>query len=124
MSSLEIDLGKRVGPWHLPFFGRFGRGRCFYGLGYTGNGVAPSELAGRIMAALVLGHENAWSALRLARYEPLRYPPEPLRSLGGWLVNHAVVRRDLQEERYGRTGRLTDFAARLPAKRGYKLSPG
>jgi len=112
-----------VGPFHLPCFGRLGRGRAYYVTGYTGNGVGPSELAGRVLTGLCLGQEDRWTSLPIARYEPRRFPPEPFRSSGGWLVNRAVVQRDRQEERLGAAKPSTDFVARLPSRLGYRLPP-
>jgi glycine/D-amino acid oxidase-like deaminating enzyme len=112
-----------VSPFHLPFFGRIGPGRCFYGLGYTGNGVGPSELGGRILASWVLRVEDDWTSLPIAHYRPLRYPPEPFRSVGAWVVNRAVVRRDRQLERDGAARPLTNLVARLPRRLGYRLPP-
>src|SRR4029077_7575066 len=40
-----------VSPTHLPAFGSL-RPNVHYALGYTGNGVAPSNLAGRVLADL------------------------------------------------------------------------
>src|SRR6266581_8344227 len=35
-----------VSPTHLPTFGRVGDSSVYYAAGYTGNGVAPTHLAG------------------------------------------------------------------------------
>lgn len=112
-----------VAPDHLPFFSRLGPGRCFFGVGYTGNGVGPSELGGRVLAGLALGREDDWTSLPLANRRPRRYPPDPFRSVGAWLVNRAVIRRDRQLERRGSPGPVTDALARLPRKLGYRLPP-
>ena len=40
---------------HLPFFGTLEGGSVHYGLGYTGNGVGPAHLGGRILALRSLG---------------------------------------------------------------------
>lgn len=98
-------------------------GRWFFGVGYTGNGVGPSHLGGKILASLCLDEENEWTGLPLVNWRPLRYPPQPLRSVGARMINEAVLRKDRQEERTGRAATLTDFVARLPAKFGFKLPP-
>ena len=41
--------------------------RIHYGAGYSGNGVGPSWLGGQILASLVLGADDEWSRLPLAR---------------------------------------------------------
>ena len=44
----------------IPFFGRLnGHPDIFYGLGYSGSGVAQSYLGGEILASLALGRDNA-----------------------------------------------------------------
>jgi glycine/D-amino acid oxidase-like deaminating enzyme len=47
-----------VSPTHLPTFGSLEPGNLFYALGYTGNGVAPSHLAGKVIADLVAGADT------------------------------------------------------------------
>ena len=43
----------------LPFFGRLGgRDDLLYGLGFSGNGVGPTSVGGRILASLALGDEG------------------------------------------------------------------
>ena len=46
-----------------------------YALGYSGNGVAPSHLAGRVLAALVLGSDEPITRLCLVGPPPHRLPP-------------------------------------------------
>ena len=48
---------------HLPFFGTLDRGRVHFGHGYSGNGVGPAWVGGRILASLALGHRDEWSSL-------------------------------------------------------------
>ena len=43
---------------HRPWFGTLPGGRIHFGLGYSGNGVAPSVLGGRILAALAAGRKD------------------------------------------------------------------
>jgi glycine/D-amino acid oxidase-like deaminating enzyme len=87
-------------PGHLPFVGRLtGPGRVLYGIGYSGNGVAPSALIGRILGRLALGIEDEDTTGALARGVPAYLPPEPFRSVGGALVRAAV--RRAEDERTG-----------------------
>ena len=53
-----------------------------YGHGYTGNGVGPAHLGGRIMANRILGKTDPVLDLPLVDLEPLRFPPQPVRSPG------------------------------------------
>jgi glycine/D-amino acid oxidase-like deaminating enzyme len=112
-----------VSPTHLPFFGSLPPGNVHFALGYTGNGVAPSHLAGQILAALALGRKDGVAALPMVGYRPRRFPPEPLRSIGAHIVRHAIIRRDVALDEGRRVGPLADFVARLPRKLGYNLGP-
>jgi glycine/D-amino acid oxidase-like deaminating enzyme len=97
-------------PGHLPFVGTLdGERRVLYGLGYSGNGVGPSALIGRILALSALGVEDEDTSSPLTQGPPGYLPPEPLRSLGGALVRAAVRRAEEAEEegrRAGPAGRL------------------
>ena len=50
--------------------------------GYTGHGVAASNLAGRTLADLVLGRDTPRTALPWVNHRPRRWEPEPARWLG------------------------------------------
>jgi glycine/D-amino acid oxidase-like deaminating enzyme len=90
-------------PTHLPFAGRLEDSpRVVYALGYSGNGVAPSALLGRIAGrmALDIDDEDTRSPITAG---PLGYlPPEPLRSVGGALVRAAVELTEGAEDRGSR----------------------
>ncbi len=107
-----------VSPTHLPMIGSLASDRVHYAVGYTGNGVGPSHLAGRILASLALGRRDATSSLAIVDSPPGRVPPEPLRYLGGTVVRRALVRREHFEERGRRAGPLTRFVAGLPERIG------
>lgn len=106
---------------HLPFFGTVGGGRVHFGHGYSGNGVAPAWLGGRILAGLALGRQDDATSLPLVGAAPRRFPPEPLRSLGARAIREAIVRRELAEEAGGRPSRLVRELSRLPRRLGYHL---
>ena len=112
-----------VAGHYLPFFGSFEQGNVHYGLGYTGNGVGPAHLGGQILASLATHAEDGFSRLALVGREPLRFPPEPLRSPGMLVVNEAIRRKDDAEDEGRRVGPLVDFAARIPRRLGYNLGP-
>lgn len=112
-----------VSPTHLPFFGTLPAGNVHYGVGYSGNGVAPSHLGGRILAGLALGREDEFTRLPMVNAEPRAFPPEPLRSLGAFLVREAVVRKERAEDEGRRADPFTRFLARLPRRLGYLLGP-
>jgi glycine/D-amino acid oxidase-like deaminating enzyme len=87
-------------PGRLPWVGRLGdAGSVLYATGFSGNGVGPSAVLARVLAAAVLD-ERAASPLLLGR-PPALLPPEPVRTVGGVLVRAAVARAEAVEERGG-----------------------
>ncbi len=99
-------------PRHLPFAGSLGdHGTVHYAAGYSGNGVAPSLLLARVMAALALDADDDYARCGLVGGPPAYLPPEPLRSLGGVVVRNAVRRAEADEER-GTPPRRVDEALR------------
>ena len=112
-----------VSGTHLPFFGTRPGGTTHYGFGYTGNGVGPSHLGGRILARLALGVEDDVTGLPLVEPAPKRFPPEPLKSIGARVVNGAILRKDAAEDAGGTADPLTAFVATLPRRLGYRLGP-
>ena len=82
----------------LPFFGPVGGdGSILVGAGYSGNGVGPSFLGGRILASLVLGRRDEWATCGLVR-QAGGLPPEPIRYVGGRIVRAAVARKERAED--------------------------
>jgi glycine/D-amino acid oxidase-like deaminating enzyme len=113
-----------VAAHHIPHFGTFDRGTVAYGHGYTGNGVGPAHLGGRILAAMALrADEPDLFALPVVTEQPMRFPPEPIRTPGALVANEAIRRRDEAGDRGERPNPLTDFVAKLPRRVGYNLGP-
>jgi glycine/D-amino acid oxidase-like deaminating enzyme len=109
---------------HLPFAGTLGGGgRVHYALGYSGNGVGPSVVMGRILAALALDRDDEWSSLPLVGRRTRPFPPEPLRSIGASLFREALTRREVAEEDERRPSFLARELSRLPRRFGYHLGP-
>lgn len=94
-----------------------GTGMGFAG-GYVGDGVTLSNLAGRTMAELVLGHETERTDLPWVQHRWRRWEPEPLRYLGVnvglWLTRSA----DREEARTGKPSARARLGNRLRGKRG------
>jgi len=113
-----------VAGHHLPTVGRLDAGDVHYAHGYTGNGVGPSHLVGEMLATRVLhAPDPALEALPIATLEPLRFPPEPIRSPGALIANTAIRRKDEAEDRGEDPNPLVDFVAKLPRRLGYNLGP-
>ena len=109
-----------VSPVRLPWFGSMQSSH--YGFGFTGNGVGPTEFGGRILAALSQGVSTELTDLPIVGgLPPKRFPPEPLRFLGGSAIRAAHIRRD-DAEAAGRTvDPLTRAISALPSLLGLHL---
>lgn len=108
---------------HLPRFGTLPGGLVHYALGYSGNGVAPSHLAGRILAALVLGSEEPATRLCLVGPPPSRLPPEPFRYIGARILRQAIVLREAREMEGRRAPWWLRQLTAIPRRLGYHLGP-
>jgi glycine/D-amino acid oxidase-like deaminating enzyme len=113
-----------VSGFTMPFFGSTGRhGNVHHGLGYTGNGVAPSHLGGKILASLTLHAGDGFTRLGVVTKTPKRFPPEPIRSPGMLIANAAIRRKDDLQDRRRWVDPITMFIARLPRRLGFNLGP-
>jgi putative aminophosphonate oxidoreductase len=82
----------------LPLIGHLGgREHIVYGIGWSGNGVGPSVVGGKILASLALGRSDEWSNGALVDRTYRLFPPEPIRYIGGQLVRGAVIRKERAE---------------------------
>lgn len=72
----------------LPFFETLRPGNVHAGLGFSGHGLTQTRIGGEILASLVLGADDSWTALPVVGPPLRRLPPEPIRYLGvratGW----------------------------------------
>jgi len=104
-------------PNSVPLLGRLGgREHIVYGVGWSGNGVAPSVIGGRVLAGLALGRDDEWTRLPLVDRRHDHFPPDPVRFVAGRLVREAVIRKERAELR-GRTPKrlAVRMAALAPA---------
>jgi glycine/D-amino acid oxidase-like deaminating enzyme len=108
---------------HLPRFGSLPGGRVHYALGFSGNGVAPSHLAGRVLAALTLGADEPITRLCLVGPPPRRLPPEPFRYIGARILHQAIVMREAREMNGRRAPWWLRLLTALPRRLGYHLGP-
>ncbi len=110
---------------HLPWFGSVPGRPIHHGHGYSGNGVGPAVVAGRILAARAV-ERAADPALALALadgHPPRAFPPEPARYVGARLIREAAVRRETMEERGEAPGFVLREVSRTPRRLGYHLGP-
>jgi glycine/D-amino acid oxidase-like deaminating enzyme len=81
--------------------------------GYTGQGVAASNLAGRTLTDLITGQPSPLTALPMAGHRSRPWEPEPLRWLGARYIQRALGRIDRRAERTGRPPSGRSIAERL-----------
>jgi glycine/D-amino acid oxidase-like deaminating enzyme len=110
-----------VSPTHLPVFGSLEPGNLFFALGYTGNGVAPTHLAGQVLADLVSGRDTDAVRLPMVNPSPRLFPPQPFRSWGAAVVRRAMIAKETAEEQGRKPNPLVDQVARMPRRMGYLL---
>jgi len=98
----------------LPFFGRLGgRADILYGLGFSGNGVGPTMLGGKVLASLALEARDEWSECGLVRHSVGQFPREPMRYIGGTLVMGAKRRIETLDDQGRKPGLITRAIANL-----------
>lgn len=69
--------------------------------GYTGTGVGPSNLAGRILADLITQRQSDLTRLPFVNHRSRNWEPEPLRWLGVRYVQRGFMRLDRKAEATG-----------------------
>ena len=106
----------------FPFVGTLPGSRVRYAAGFSGNGVGPTWLAGQILASLVTGREDEWTALPLLDRRPHRsLPPDPLKRLGGNAVRRAILRVEEAEEEGRKPTALARAIAAVPRILGIRI---
>ena len=110
-----------VSPTHLPIVVPLSGGRAFAAAGYTGNGVGPSRMIGRVLASLALDGRDDHSRLPFVDPSPRRVPPEPLHWLGGEAIRRALGRREETELAGRRPDPLTALVSRIPELIGFHI---
>jgi glycine/D-amino acid oxidase-like deaminating enzyme len=101
----------------IPLFGRLGGNeRILYGVGFSGNGVGPCRIGGKILRSLALGLRDEWSECPLVEQRFERFPVEPFCYLAASVIRSAVDRKE-RAELEGKRARPWDvrLAALAPA---------
>jgi glycine/D-amino acid oxidase-like deaminating enzyme len=112
-----------VSASHLPVVDSLPGGRAFAVAGLTGDGVAPSHLLGRVLAALARDRREE-PVTKLALVEPAaaaRMPPEPLAWAGAEIVRAATLRAEAREDEGAGADPVSRFVSGLPRRLGIRL---
>jgi len=108
-----------VAPRTLPIYRS--NGRLHAGWGFTGHGVGPSHLGGKILSGLALGVKDEYTRLPLVEPPVKSFPPEPARTIGGNMIRAAMIRREDAEAAGGTVDPVTGLVSRLPKLVGLNL---
>jgi glycine/D-amino acid oxidase-like deaminating enzyme len=112
-----------VSPSHIAQVGTLPGASVHFALGYTGNGVGPTHLAGRALASLALGRPDRWTALPIVGSDAGAWvPPEPLAWAGGNLVRGAFLRREQAWERGEQPDLVTRALCAVPKALGIHVA--
>ena len=103
-----------VSPDRLPVLGTLPDGCTHYIYGFSGNGVGPSHLAGRILASMAIDSRDELTSLPIVEPPETRVPPEPLRYIGGSAVRAALLRKERREDEGAGSDPLTDLVVAMP----------
>jgi glycine/D-amino acid oxidase-like deaminating enzyme len=110
-----------VSPTRLAQYRTLPGGRVHAGFGFTGNGVGPTHLGGRILAALALDTRDPVTRLCIVDPPAKRFPPEPFRLAGGAAIRAAMIRQDDLADEDLTADPVTSFVASLPRRLGMSL---
>jgi len=83
--------------------------------GYTGQGVATSNLSGRVLTAQITGAASPLTRLPMVGHTSRDWEPEPLRWLGARFVQRGLMAIDNRAERTGQAPSGTSLPERLGA---------
>jgi glycine/D-amino acid oxidase-like deaminating enzyme len=98
----------------LPLLGRLaGHDSILYGLGWSGNGVGPSLLGGKVLASRALGKDTDERSIPLWDRVSGTFPPDPIRYAGAHVVREAVRRKEFREQQGRRPTRISVALSRL-----------
>ncbi|WMN59651.1 FAD-dependent oxidoreductase [Pseudoalteromonas xiamenensis] len=98
----------------MPFFGHLnGSSNILFGSGYSGNGVVQSFLGGKILSSLVLELNNEWTDCALVDQTLPNFPPDPIRTIGAYVVRDAIRRKEHAEDENKVPWQLDTWLSRL-----------
>ncbi|HEY7456032.1 MAG TPA: FAD-dependent oxidoreductase, partial [Solirubrobacterales bacterium] len=110
-----------VSPTHIPIVVPLRGSQSFAAAGYTGNGVGPSHMVGRALAALALDRRDDYSRLPFVDPSPQRVPPEPFHWLGGETIRRALTSREEAELAGERPHPIGSLISRVPELIGFHI---
>jgi glycine/D-amino acid oxidase-like deaminating enzyme len=110
-----------VSPTHLPLVMPLRGDRAFVTAGYTGNGVGPAHMVGRVIASLALDRRDEHSRLAIVDPSPRRVPPEPFHWIGGSLIRRGIMSKENAEANGHAPHPLAAAVAKVPELIGFHI---
>ena len=110
-----------VSPSHLPVVVPVRSDPVYAVFGYTGNGVGPSPMMGRIAASLALDRRDDHSRLALVDPDPRRVPTGLASWLGGNAIRAGLVTKEAAEENGAVADPLSRALAATPERLGFHI---
>jgi glycine/D-amino acid oxidase-like deaminating enzyme len=98
----------------MPFYRTLPPGNVHAGLGFSGHGLSQTMVGGRILASLVQGVEDEWTALPVVGPEIAKVPPEPFRYVAARTAAWALRSGDVREDAGQPRGWLRDLIGHAP----------
>jgi glycine/D-amino acid oxidase-like deaminating enzyme len=108
-------------PSHLPAIHTLGHNNAWVAAGYTGNGVGPSNMVGRTLASLALGHDDDHTDLAFVDDKTPRLPPEPFHWIGGEAIRLGILHKEKAELENRQPSKLASAIARVPELIGFHI---
>jgi glycine/D-amino acid oxidase-like deaminating enzyme len=108
-------------PTHLPLVLPLRQGRAFAAAGYTGNGVGPSNMVARTLAALALDRRDEHASLAFVDPPTHRVPPEPFHWLGGEAIRLGILAKEKAEMAGRPPGKIASAVAKVPERIGFHI---
>ena len=110
-----------VSPTHVPVVVPLPGARAFVAAGYTGNGVGPSHMVARALAALALDRRDHHTSLPFIDPAPQHVPREPFHWLGGEAIRRALTAKEDAELSGRRPHPVSSLTSRVPELIGFHI---
>ncbi|HEX6229152.1 MAG TPA: FAD-dependent oxidoreductase [Solirubrobacterales bacterium] len=110
-----------VSPTHLPIVRPLRGGSAFAAAGFTGNGVGPSAMVGRVLASLALDRRDEHSRLAIVDPSPQWVPPEPFHWIGGTAIRRGIMSKEEAECAGRDPSPVSRALARVPELIGFHI---
>jgi len=110
-----------VSPTHLPVVMPLPGESAFAAAGFTGNGVGPSHMVGRVLASLALGRRDEHSRLAIVDPSPQHVPPEPFHWIGGSIIRRGIMSKENAEAEDRAPHPISTAISKLPELIGFHI---